>query len=191
MILIDLYSVSLWTYAWMRFGSLSCLLLALASVGALFLALVAAAFPFDLAGMKRFDPTNIVCGFSYFVLQPLAALAATVGQTIWVVSTSREKFTGGSNQSMKPTAPDRMNASKLAAVTARGLSVFVRPVRIAFRILMAAYLQNVLHNYVGHCGGTPSPIPTATPSPRSTSTPRPRPSPPRPQFNRRPACFRR
>jgi hypothetical protein len=127
MILIDLYSVGLWTYTWTRFGSSSCLLLALASVGASFLALVAAAFPFDLAAMKRFDPTNIVYGFSYFVLQPLVALAATFGQTLFVirvVSTSREKFTGGSNQSMKPTAPDRMNASKLAAVTARDLSVF-------------------------------------------------------------------
>jgi 4-hydroxybenzoate polyprenyltransferase len=68
----------------MRFGSSSCLLLALASVGALFLALVAAAFPFDLPGMKRFDPTNIVYGFSYFVL-PLAALAATFGQTLFVI----------------------------------------------------------------------------------------------------------
>jgi hypothetical protein len=44
----------------MRFGSLSCLLLAIASVGALFLALVAAAFSLNLAGMKRFDPTNII-----------------------------------------------------------------------------------------------------------------------------------
>jgi hypothetical protein len=91
MIVIDLYSVGLWTYAWMRFGSLSCLLLALASVGALFLALVAAAFSFDLAGMKRFDPTNIVYGFSYFVLQPLVALAATVGQTLFVIWVVRHR----------------------------------------------------------------------------------------------------
>ncbi len=44
-----------------------------------------------------------------------------------------------------------------------------------------APVQNVLHNYVGQAGGTPSPTPTATPSPRPTLTPRPRPSPrPRP-----------
>jgi hypothetical protein len=91
MILIDLYSVGLWTYAWTRFGSLSCLLLALASVGALFLALVAAAFSFDLAGMKQFDPPNIIYGFSYFVLEPAVALAAVVGQTLFVIWVVRDR----------------------------------------------------------------------------------------------------
>ena len=91
MIVIDLYSVVLWTYAWMRFGSLSCLLLAIASVGALFVALVAAAFSFNLAGMKRFDPTNIVYGFSYFVLQPSVAVAAVIGQTLFVMWVVRNR----------------------------------------------------------------------------------------------------
>jgi hypothetical protein len=91
MILINLYSVGLRTYAWMRFGSLSCLLLAIASVGAFFLSLVAAAFAFDVAGMKRFDPTNILYGFSYFVLQPLVALAATIGQTLFVIWVVRDR----------------------------------------------------------------------------------------------------
>ena len=91
MILINLYSVGLWTYAWRRFGSLSCLLLALASVGACFLALVAAAFAFDVAGMKRFDPENILYGFSYFVLEPLVAVAAIVGQTLFVIWVVRHR----------------------------------------------------------------------------------------------------
>jgi hypothetical protein len=91
MIVIDLYSVGLWAYAWVRFGSLSCLLLAIASVGALFLALVAAAFSFNLAGMKRFDPTNIIYGFSYFVLQPSVALAAVIGQTLFVMWVVRNR----------------------------------------------------------------------------------------------------
>jgi hypothetical protein len=91
MIVIDLYSVGLWTYAWMRFGSLSCLLLAIASVGALFVALVAAAFSLNLAGIKRFDSTNLVYGFSYFVLQPSVALAAVIGQTLFVMWVVRNR----------------------------------------------------------------------------------------------------
>ena len=47
----------------MCFGSLSFLLLAFAAVGAFFVGVVGIAFAYDLAGMKRFDPTNLSTAF--------------------------------------------------------------------------------------------------------------------------------
>lgn len=87
---VNLYSIGLWIYAWMRFGSLSFMVLAVASVGAFFLALVVAAFAYDVAGMKRLDPTHILYGFSYFVVQPCLALTTIIGQTLlvrWLIRT--------------------------------------------------------------------------------------------------------
>jgi hypothetical protein len=70
------------------------LVLALASFGALFGAVIATAFAVDLVGIKRFDPANVIYGFSYFVLQPFVALVAVVGQTwlvIWVIRAKASK----------------------------------------------------------------------------------------------------
>ena len=70
-----------------------CLLLVVSSVGALFVAIIAAAFAYDLAGVKRFDPGNVIYGFSFFV-QPLVALLAAAGQTclvVWLLRAHRSK----------------------------------------------------------------------------------------------------
>src|SRR5881227_3901961 len=81
-IAVDLIAIGVWSYAWMRIGSLSFLLLALASVGAFFLALVGTAFAYDFTAMKRFDPHNVVYGFSWFVVQPCIAVIAITGQIL-------------------------------------------------------------------------------------------------------------
>ena len=80
-----MYSAGLWFFAYVRTALPFCLVLALASLGALFGAVIAAAFAYDLASMKRFDPANIIYGFSFFVVQPFVALIAVVGQT-WLIA---------------------------------------------------------------------------------------------------------
>ena len=94
---LDLYSAGLWSFAYVRTALPFCLLLVVSSVGALFVAIIAAAFAYDLAGVKRFDPGNVIYGFSFFVVQPLVALLAAVGQTwivVWLVRAHRSKSDG-------------------------------------------------------------------------------------------------
>jgi len=94
---VDLYSVGLWSVAFMRTGRRFFVLLAMASADALFLSLVGTAFAYDLAGMKRFDPGNILYGFSCFVAQPVVALLTVVGQTLlvrWLLQTHGHKSRG-------------------------------------------------------------------------------------------------
>jgi hypothetical protein len=83
-LVIDVYSAGLWSFAFIRTGLPFCIPLAIASVGAFFVALVAAAFAFDLGGMKHLDPANVVYGFSLFVMQPCVGLLSVLGQT-WLV----------------------------------------------------------------------------------------------------------
>ena len=85
LVVLDMYAAGLWCFAYVRTALPFCLVLALASLGALFGAVIATAFAYDLAGIKRFDPANIIYGFSFFVLQPLVALVTIVGQT-WLVT---------------------------------------------------------------------------------------------------------
>ena len=102
---LDLYSAGLWSFAYIRTALPFCLVLVVTSVGALLVTLVAAAFAYDLAGIKRFDPGNIIYGFSFFLLQPLVTLLTAAGQTwlvIWLIRNRR-----GSNQSLQPTAGRR------------------------------------------------------------------------------------
>jgi hypothetical protein len=101
--LLDVYSTGLWSFASVRTTLPFCLVLALASFGALFGAVIAAAFAYDLAGMKRFDLANIVYGFSFFLVQPLVALLAVVGQSwlvIWLIRANTSK-----SQGIYPRAP--------------------------------------------------------------------------------------
>ncbi len=89
---LDLYSAGLWSFAYIRTTLPFCLVLVVSSVGALLVTLVAAAFAYDLAGVKHFDPGNIIYGFSFFVVQPLVALLAAAGQTwlvVWVLRNRR------------------------------------------------------------------------------------------------------
>ncbi len=97
LILLDVYSAGLWSFAYVRTALPFCLVLALASFGALFGAVIATAFAYDLAGMKRFDPANIIYGFSFFVVQPFVALVAVVGQSwlvIWLIRAKASKSHG-------------------------------------------------------------------------------------------------
>jgi hypothetical protein len=94
LVLLDVYSAGLWSFAYVRTALPFCLILALASLGALFGAVISTAFAYDLAGMKRFDPTNIVYGFSFFVVQPFVALLAVGGQTwlvVWLIRAKASK----------------------------------------------------------------------------------------------------
>jgi hypothetical protein len=94
LILLDVYAVGLWSFAYVRTALPFCLVLALASFGALFGAVIATAFAYDVAGMKRFDPANIIYGFSFFVVQPFVALVAVLGQTwlvIWLIRAKASK----------------------------------------------------------------------------------------------------
>jgi len=91
LVLLDVYLAGLWSFAYVRTALPFCLVLALASFGALFGAVIATAFAVDLAGIKRFDPANVIYGFSYFVLQPFVALVAVVGQTWLVIWLTRAK----------------------------------------------------------------------------------------------------
>jgi 4-hydroxybenzoate polyprenyltransferase len=93
-VLLDVYSAGLWSFAYVRTALPFCLVLALASFGALFGAVIATAFAYDLAGMKRFDPAKIIYGFSFFVVQPFVAMVAVVGQTwlvIWLIRANASK----------------------------------------------------------------------------------------------------
>jgi len=93
-LLVAVYSTGLWSFAYVRTGLLFCMPLVIASVGAFFVALVGAAFAFDLAGMKHLDPANIVYGFSFFVVQPCVALLTVLGQTwliVWLIGSGPKK----------------------------------------------------------------------------------------------------
>jgi hypothetical protein len=83
-VLLDVYSVGLWSFAFVRTRRQFFILLVISSIGALFLALVGGAFAYDFAGMKRFDPANRLYGVTYFLVQPLIALLTIVGQTLLV-----------------------------------------------------------------------------------------------------------
>jgi heme/copper-type cytochrome/quinol oxidase subunit 3 len=91
LVLLDVYGSGLWFFAYVRTALPFCSVLALASLGALFGAVIATAFAYDLAGIKRFDPANIIYGFSFFVIQPFVALVAVVGQTWLVICLIRAK----------------------------------------------------------------------------------------------------
>ena len=83
-ILADLYLLGLWTFAFVRTGKNFFLLLAISIAGAVFVGIINAAFAYDLPGIKRFDPSNILYGAAFFVLQPFVLLLAIVGQTMFV-----------------------------------------------------------------------------------------------------------
>ena len=92
LVALDVYSTGLWSFAYVRTAMPFCLVLA--SFGALFGAVIATAFAYDLAGLKRFDPANIIYGFSFFMVQPFVALVAVFGQTwlvIWLIRAKASK----------------------------------------------------------------------------------------------------
>jgi hypothetical protein len=88
-VVLDVYAVGLWFFAFQRTHRQFCLMLTIAAVGALFLAVVGGAFAYDLAAIKRFDPSNRLYGISYFVVQPLIAVLTIIGQTLLVRSLAR------------------------------------------------------------------------------------------------------
>jgi hypothetical protein len=90
-VLLDVYSLGLWSFAFVRTRRQFFVLLAVCSIGALLLALVGGAFAYDFAGMKRFDPANRLYGVTYFVVQPLVALGTVVGQTLLVACLLRAR----------------------------------------------------------------------------------------------------
>jgi hypothetical protein len=97
-VLLDVYSLGLWAFGYMRTRRQFFLLLVIASLGALFGSLVGGAFAYDFAGMKRFDPANRLYAVTFFVVQPLIALLTVVGQTLlvmWLVRARASNSHGG------------------------------------------------------------------------------------------------
>jgi hypothetical protein len=90
-VLLDLYAVGLWLFAFVRTRQWFCLLLAFCAAGALLFTLVQGAFAYDFLAMKRFDPANRLYGFSYFVLQPVIAVLTIIGETLLVIWLARPR----------------------------------------------------------------------------------------------------
>jgi hypothetical protein len=83
-VLGDLYLLGLWIFAFMRTGKNFFLLLAASTADAAIVAIINVGFAYDLPGIRRLDPSNLLYAAGFFVLPPLALLLAIVGQTIFV-----------------------------------------------------------------------------------------------------------